>query len=45
MKILLQADSVVSNGFYFKAIFNWWEITLIIILIVFVIYFIKRRRK
>lgn len=42
---LLQADSVVSGGFYFKAVFNWWDIILAIMLIIFVIYLIRRKRK
>jgi len=44
-KILLQADSVVSHGFYFKAALNWWTIAVIIAIVILVIYLIKRKRK
>jgi hypothetical protein len=42
---LLQADSVVSGGFAFNVVFSWWEIILAVMVIVFVIYLIKRKRK
>jgi hypothetical protein len=45
MNKLLQADSVVSGGFYFKAVANWWELVIVVIVIALVIYLIKRERK
>jgi hypothetical protein len=44
--ILSQSNDIVAGGFYFKAIFNWWQISAFIIVITFLIYlFIKRKRK
>ncbi len=42
---ILQADSVVAGGVYFKAVFNWWEITIVIFTIAVVIYLMRRKRK
>jgi hypothetical protein len=42
---LLQTDSVVSHGYYFRAVTNWRELTGVIVVIALVIYLIKRKRK
>jgi hypothetical protein len=42
MKLL---DDVVSGGFAFRLVLKWWEIALFVLLIVAVIYLIRRRRK
>jgi len=44
-RILLQADSVVSHGFYLKAVLNWWNIAIILAIVILVIYLYKRKRK
>jgi hypothetical protein len=44
MKFLLQADSVVSSGFSFRLVFNWWEILALIVIIISLVYLIKRKR-
>ncbi len=41
---MLQA-SPVSDGFYFKAIFTWWQILTIIAVIILIIYLVKKKRK
>jgi len=41
---ILQA-SPVSDGFYFKAIFTWWQILAVIAVIVLIIYLIRKKRK
>ncbi|WP_295669263.1 hypothetical protein [uncultured Mucilaginibacter sp.] len=34
----------VSDGYAFHLVFNWWEIALFTLVIVLVIYFIRKRR-
>jgi hypothetical protein len=41
---LLQNDDVVSNGFYFKAVVNWWDVGAVVIIIAFLIYLRKRKK-
>jgi LPXTG-motif cell wall-anchored protein len=40
----LQND-VVAGGLYFKAIFNWLQIVGFILLVLLLIYLIRRKRK
>jgi len=44
LTILLQNQNVVSTGYYLKAIFSQWEIFTVIIIVVLLIYFIRKRR-
>jgi hypothetical protein len=45
MNILLQADSLVSHGLYFKAVFNWWDIAVpLLVFIVWLILHLKGRQ-
>jgi hypothetical protein len=42
---LLLNDDVVAGGFSFRLIFNWWEISVFLILVACLFYFIRRKRK
>lgn len=43
MNILL--EDVISSGYYFKFVFNWWVLLGIIIFIAFVIYLFTKSKK
>ena len=43
MNILL--EDVISSGYYFKFVFNWWVLLSIIVFIAFVFYQIKYLKK
>jgi hypothetical protein len=42
---LLLNEQVVSDGFSFRAIFNWWEVALFISTVILIVFFIKNKRK
>jgi hypothetical protein len=42
---LLQADSVVSDGLYFKAVTNWWDIVIILVITISLVIYLKKRKR